>query len=186
MARHAPVRVVTVGKKGRDFALRSRLNLTAEFTGLGDAPGIAELRPLCRLMTDMFVQGEVDSVYVCYPQFVSMMTQHSVVEQVLPVESPEHRFASKRAIVFEPAPSQILEHLLMRYVEARVYRSYLELVACEYSARMVAMHAATDSASDLAEDMTVELNRSRQAAVTEEICDVSAGTEVLSRGEAHE
>lgn len=186
MAQHEPVRVVTVGKKGRDFALSSRLNLVAEFTELGGAPGIAELRPLCRLITDMFVRGEVDRVFVCYPQFVSVAVQRPTLERVLPVEVPDARRAVTSEVIFEPEPLRILDYLLVRYVEASVYRAYLELVACEQSARMVAMHSATESASDLAEAMTIELNRSRQAAVTEEICDVSAGVEMLAHGGIHE
>ena len=186
VTQHAPVRVVTVGKKGRDFALRSRLDLKAEFTEFGDAPGIAELRPLCRLITDMFARGEADRVYVCYPQFVSVLVQRPVVERVLPVDALDSRTDIAREVVFEPEPPQILEHLLMRYVEASVYHAYLELVACEYSARMVAMHSATESAAELAEAMTIDLNRSRQAAVTEEICDVSAGVEALAHGGVHE
>ncbi len=182
---HGPVRVVTVGKKGREFAVRARLGLTAEFSELGDAPGIAKLRPLCHLMTEMFLAREVDRVHLCYPQFVSMLTHTPVVERVLPVELHDSRHMDTREIVFEPEPHTILDHLLVRYVEANVYRAYMELVACEYSARMVAMHSATESATELAEAMTEELNRSRQAAVTEEICDVSAGTEVLTQGARH-
>lgn len=185
-AQHAPVQVVTVGRKGREFAVRARLDLIAEFSGLGDAPGIAELRPLCRLMTEMFVRGEVDRVYVCYPQFVSVMIQRPVIERVLPAATPESRGAAVQDITFEPEPLVILEHLLLRYVEASVYHAYLELVACEHSARMVAMHSATESATDLAEEMTIEMNRSRQAAVTEEICDVSAGVEAFAHGGSHE
>jgi F-type H+-transporting ATPase subunit gamma len=185
VSRRSPVRVVTVGKKGRDFVLRARVNLVADFIELGDSPGISGLRPLCRLITDMFVAGEADHVYLCYPRFVSVITQQPVVEQVLPVGSLDSRRKATRETVFEPEASRILEHLLVRYVEASVYHAYLELVACEYSSRMVAMHGATESATDLAEAMSVELNKSRQSAVTEEICDVSAGIEALAGGGAH-
>lgn len=186
VSRGAGVRVVTVGRKGREFALRSRLSLIAEFTGLGDAPGIAQLRPLCRLAAEFFVRGEADGVYLCYPQYVSVMSQRPVLERMLPVGATGTRAAGAADIVFEPDPARMLEHLLVRYVEASVYHAYVELVACEHAARMVAMHSATESATDLAEDMTVELHRSRQSAVTEEICDVSAGVELLARGGAHE
>lgn len=181
-----PARVVTVGRKGRDFVLRAGLGLLAEFTELGDAPGIMPLRPLCRLLTDMFMRGEVDRVFLCYPQLVSAMTQRPVVERMLPVERAESAPAGSREVLLEPSPTIILDHLLARYVEASVYHAYLELVACEQSARMVAMHAATESATDLAEAMHTDLNKSRQAAITEEICDVSAGAEALSRGVSYE
>lgn len=181
-----PVRVVTVGRKGRDFVLRVGLGLIAEFTELGDGPGIAELRPLCRLVTEMFTRGEVDRAYLCYPQFISVMTQRPVVERMLPVAPVESGEEGSRDVLLEPGPAVILEHLLVRYVEASVYHAYLELVASEHSARMVAMHSATESATELAETMSDDLNRSRQAAVTEEICDVSAASEALSHGAGYE
>ena len=181
-----PVHVVTVGKKGRDFALRSRLDLIAEFSELGDAPSVADLRPLCRLIEDSFVGHAVDRVYICYPRVVSVMVQHPVVERVLPVQVADSRVGISGEVLFEPDPVKVLEYLLARYVEASVYHAYLELVASEYYARMVAMHGATENARELAEAMTIELNRSRQAAVTEEICDVSAGAEALAYGDGHE
>ncbi len=186
VAQVAPVHVVTVGKKGRSFAVAARLDLTAEFTGLGDAAGIAELRPLCHLATDMFVRGETDRVYICYPEYVSVLTQRPVVQRILPISPLEARGAGGPETLFEPAPHEILDHLLVRYVEASTYHAYLELVACEHTARMLAMHSATDSATDLAEAMTEELNKSRQAAVTEEICDVTAGAELLAHGGLHD
>jgi F-type H+-transporting ATPase subunit gamma len=186
LQQQVPVHVVAVGRKGRDFAVRSRMNLMAEFSGLGDAPGIADLRPLCRLVTEAFRDYDVDRVYLSYPRFVNVVTQTPVMDALLPVDVSEMPTRGLTDILFEPEPVRMLPHLLVRYVEASVYRAYLELMASEYSARMVAMHGATESAKDLAEAMTVELNRSRQAAVTEEICDVSAAVELLSQGAAHD
>ncbi|MBN1857320.1 MAG: ATP synthase F1 subunit gamma [Dehalococcoidia bacterium] len=180
-----PVDVITVGKKGREFAVRARLNLIAEFSGLGDAPTIAELRPLCRLVTDVFSRGEIDAVYLCYPQFVSVMVQRPQTEKLLPLDLTSVEPVSGQVFLYEPEADWVLDELLVRYVEASIYHAYLELVASEYSARMVAMHAATDSARELAEEMTVEMNKSRQAAVTEEICDVSAGSEAMLAGGAN-
>jgi len=179
-----PVSVVAVGRKGRDYALRTRLGLVAEFSDLGDAPAIVDLRPLCRLVTDMFVRGEVERVYLLYPQFVSLMVQRPTVEVCLPVVPGPLVTDTGHAFLYEPDVPHVLDALLVRYVEAAVYHAYLERVASEYAARMVAMHNATDSAIELAEAMTMELNMSRQAAITEEICDVSAGTEALATGGA--
>jgi F-type H+-transporting ATPase subunit gamma len=179
-----PVSVVTVGRKGRAFALRARLGLVAEFSDLGDAPAIADLRPLCRLVTDMFSRGEVERVYLLYPQFVSLMVQRPTLEVCLPVAPGPVQDVVGHAFLYEPDVAHVLDALLVRYVEAAVYHAYLERVASEYAARMVAMHNATDSALELAEAMTMELNKSRQSTITEEICDVSAGVEALSRGGA--
>ena len=178
-----PVGVVTVGRKGREFAVRTRLDLVAEFSGLGDSPDVAVIRPLCRLVTDMFSTGETDLVYLCYPRFVSVSVQRPVVERLLPVEAVVSESIVHRDFLYEPDADRVLDALLVRYVEASMYHACVELVASEYSARMVAMHSATDSAREMAEDMTIEMNKARQAAVTEEMCDVSAGAEaLLARG----
>lgn len=180
-----PVSVVTVGRKGREFVVRNRLDLVAEFSGLGDSPGIADIRPLCRLVTDMFSRGETDLVYLCYPRFVSVTVQRPMVERLLPVETGVSESTVHRDFVYEPDADRVLDALLARYVEASMYHAYLELVASEYSARMVAMHDATNSAREMAEDMTIEMNKLRQAAVTEEVCEVSSGAEALMRGGVH-
>jgi len=176
------VRVATVGRKGRDFVLRSGLELVADFSGLPEAPSMAELMPVCRLAIDMFTSETAGAVYLSYPVFVSTMAQQPVIEQLLPVDTSRTRAHAGANFVIEPDPGALLEALLVRYVEASVYRAYLELVASEYSARMVAMHSATDSAHELSEDLTLELNKVRQAAVTSEMSDVSAGAEALRTG----
>jgi len=179
-----PVVVITVGRKARDFALRSRLRLAAEFSDLGDAPGIAELRPLCGLITGMFSRGEVDRVYLSYSRYVSLTVQRPTIEELLPVVASVPVSDESQSFIYEPDIGKVVDALLVRYVEAAIYHAYLERVASEYAARMIAMHNATDSAIELAEAMTMELNKSRQTAITEEICDVSAGTEALSHGGA--
>ncbi|HHE41087.1 MAG TPA: ATP synthase F1 subunit gamma [Dehalococcoidia bacterium] len=180
-----PVRVVTVGRKGRDFVLRNGIDLVADFSRLGDAPSMAELMPLCRLVIDMFTSGMVGLVYLSYPAFVSTMVQRPALEQLLPVDTTGTRPHARIEFVIDPAADDLLESLLLRFVEAQVYRAYLELVASEYSSRMVAMHNATDSARELGEELTLELNRLRQAVVTAEISDVSGGTEALRTGASH-
>jgi F-type H+-transporting ATPase subunit gamma len=125
-------------------------------------------------------------VYLCYPNFVNVIVQRPVVEIILPVVVTDHRMAGVGEIVFEPDAVQMLEHLVVRYVEASVYHAYLELVASEHSARVVAMHAASESATELVEEMTSDLNRTRQAAITEELCDVTASAELLITGGTHD
>jgi len=180
-----PLKIVTVGRKGRDFVLRSGLDLLAEFSDLGDAPGMAELMPLCHLAMRSFTSGAVGLVYLSYPRFVSTFVQTPVLEQLLPVDIARTRAYSNIEFVVDPESDELLESLLVRHIEAEVYRAYLELVACEYSARMFAMHNATESARDLGEELTLELNNVRQAAVTGEISDVTAGAEALRAGGKH-
>ena len=180
-----PVGVVTVGRKGLEFVVRTRLDLVAQFSGLGDSPGIADIRPLCRLVMDMFSRGETDLVYLCYPRFVSVTVQRPVVERLLPVETVVSVSTVHRDFLYEPDADRVLDALLVRYVEASMYHACLELVASEYSARMVAMHDATNNAREMVEDMTTEMNKLRQAAVTEEVCEVSSSAEALTRGGVH-
>ena len=177
-----PLKVITVGRKGRDFAVRAGLDLVADFSGLGDAAGMGDLMPLCRLAISTFVSGAVGVVYLSYPVFVTTMQQTPVFEQLLPVDTSSTRGHSTGEYVVEPGADALLEALLVRYVDAQVYHAYLELVASEYSARMVAMHNATDSARELGDDLVLELNKQRQSAVTVEIADVSAGAEALGAG----
>ncbi len=180
---HRAVKIVAVGRKGRDFVLRTGLDLVADFSGLGDALPMSELRPLCRLAIDMFSSGAAGPVYLSYPRFVSTTVQQPSFELLLPIDIARRRTTGARFLI-EPEPDALLEALLERHVEAHVYRAHLERVASEYSARMVAMHNATDSARELGEDLTLELNKARQAAVTSELSDVSAGAEALAAGDS--
>jgi len=182
LASPARSRLVTIGRKGREFALRSHLDLVADFSGLGDSPGMIDLRPICVLATDMFSRGECNRVYMSYPRFASVMVQRPVIERLLPAQAPVAGSKGSVEYLYEPDVGRVLDALVTRYVEAEVYHAYIECVASEYSARMVAMHNATDSAREMVEEMTMELNKSRQAAITAEICDVAAGTEALTGG----
>ena len=175
-----PVIVVTIGRKGRAFMLRTGQNIRAEFTGIGDRPTLLDTLPISRIVIDDYSTGEVDQVYLAYPRFVTTMVQRPTLEVLLPIEPVTFPRGQTAEYIYEPKASVVLNDLLPRYVEMKVYHAMLELVASEQSARMVAMRNASDNAKDLTEDLTLALNKVRQETITKEICDISGGAEALA------
>ncbi len=178
-----PVEMVTVGRKGRDFFTRYGQNVTAEFTNLGDWPGIDDLRPIVEVSISEFVAGRVDAVHLIYSQFVNTLNQRPIALQILPIKPPEDVAAEElvRDYIFEPGRDEVLEALLPRYIEVQLYQAMLEAIASEHSARMVAMRNATDNAKELMDELSLTYNKARQAQITREVSEIAAGA-VASRG----
>jgi F-type H+-transporting ATPase subunit gamma len=174
--------VVAVGKKGRDFFVRARYNLIAEFLELGDYPSLADTLPISRIVIDDYQEGRTDAVFLAYAEFVNMVTQRPVVQLLLPVEPPAEASSSTAGIqwIFEPTPAEVLNELLPRYVEMQVYRALLENAASEQSARMVAMRNATDAARDMIDSLTLALNKARQDQITSELLDIVGGAAAIT------
>jgi F-type H+-transporting ATPase subunit gamma len=172
---------IAVGRKGRDFVIRSQQQLIAEFTNFGDRPSMNDASAIAQVAMDAFLKEEVDVVYLVYPKFVNTVTQTPVVTQLLPVEPPSDQGDQQETIeyIYEPNPEEIFHALLPRYVDVQVYQALLETVASFYSAQMVAMKNATDSANDLLQDLTLTYNKARQAAITTQILEVISGSEGL-------
>jgi F-type H+-transporting ATPase subunit gamma len=172
---------IAVGRKGRDFVLRSQQQLVAEFTNYGDRPSINDASAIAQVAVDAFLKEEVDVVYLVYPKFVNTVTQTPTVVQLLPVEPPAEQGGQPEKVeyIYEPNPQEIFQALLPRYVDVQVYQALLETVASFYSAQMVAMKNATDSANDLLQDLTLTYNKARQAAITTQILEVVSGAEAL-------
>ena len=164
--------MVTVGKRGRDFLVRFGVPVIAEFTGLNDRPTILEVAPIVRLIMDDYLNGIFKSVYLAYSQFISTMTQNPMLMPMLPMA--EMHLASMQGednpqlldYIFEPSAAAILDALLPRYVEVQMYQALLESIASEQSARMVAMHNASDNGEDIIDQLTLTYNKARQAAIT--------------------
>jgi F-type H+-transporting ATPase subunit gamma len=174
-----PVSVVTVGRKGRAFMLRTGQHIRAEFTGISDRPTLLEILPIARVIIDDYSNQEVDQVYLAYPHFVTTMLQQPTMEVLLPIEPVAFPKGQTAEYIYEPNASVVWNELLPRYVEMKVYHAILELVASEQSARMVAMRNASDNAKELIVDLTLSLNKVRQETITKEICDISGGAEAL-------
>lgn len=168
---------IAVGRKGRDFIIRTQQHLLAEFTNYGDKPALSDATAIAQVAMDAFLNGEVDIVYLVYARFINTMTQQPVTIQLLPVQPPVEQASERRTIeyIYEPDTASIFEALLPRYVDVQVYQALLEAVASEYSAKYVAMKNATDNANELIQDLTLTYNKARQASITTQILEVVSG-----------
>ncbi|MDY6917948.1 MAG: ATP synthase F1 subunit gamma [Chloroflexota bacterium] len=173
-----PVSVVALGRKGRDFMMRTGQDVRAAFVRIGDYPSVAEILPAARIVTDDYATGFADRVCLCYTEFVSTMTQRPVVQQVLPIEASTEQ-GSQVEYIYEPSPREVLSQLLPRFVEMQLYHALLESIASEHSARMVAMRNATDNARDLIDELTLTHNKLRQEIITTELMDITGGAAAL-------
>ena len=185
LSRPSPVTLVTVGKKGRDFMVRYGREVRAVFTNLGDYPGVLEITPVSRLISDDYTSGYVDAVYVSYSQFVNVLVQRPVMLQLLPVEPPKIEGNGRPPAIehiYEPNREEIFNQLLPRFVEVQLYRAILESIACEHAARMVAMRNATDKAREMIDSLTLMLNKARQEAITKDLLDITGGVAALEQG----
>lgn len=171
------VKLVTVGRKGRDFFRRGKIEFLAEFTGLGDDPTYNQAKEIAQKVVDLYVQGEADEVYLLYTEFITAMTQKPTQLKLLPIEQPEGK--QGKQYIFEPSAGEILDNLLPKYVETQIFRTILEGKASEQGARMTAMSSATDNAKDMIDRLTLAMNRARQAAITTEISEIVSGAAAL-------
>jgi len=174
-----PVSLITVGRKGRDFMRRYGRDIRAEFTQLGDRPGLLDTLPISHIIIEDYSAGLVDLVYLAYAKFVSTMVQRPVLEQLLPVEPAAIPTVQNVEYIYEPGPAAVLGQLLPRFVEMQIYHAILESIASEQSARMVAMRSATDSANELIVDLTLLYNKARQEMITTELLDIAGGAAAL-------
>lgn len=175
----ASVQVIAAGKKARDYFVRTRQNVQAEFIGLGDNVTLADVRPIADIAIDDFVSGKVDAVFVVYSRFINTLVQRPEVVQILPVEPPPaHEGYSD--YIFEPSPEEVLNNLLPRYVEVLLYQAVLEGAASEHSARMVAMRSASDNAKEVQQELSLSYNKARQAQITREVSEIAAGANAMA------
>ncbi|BAE86702.1 ATP synthase F1 gamma subunit [Desulfitobacterium hafniense Y51] len=171
------VRLVAVGRKGRDFYRRGKIETIAEFVGLGDNPSYGQAKEIAQEVIGLYESGELDEVYLLYNEFVSAISQRPTRIKLLPIEKPKQ--VSNTEYIFEPSAEEILTTLLPKYVETQIFRTLLEGKASEMGAKMTAMGAATDNAKEAIERLTLQLNRARQAAITTEISEIVGGASAL-------
>jgi F-type H+-transporting ATPase subunit gamma len=152
-------------------------NVIAQTSGLGDKPSLKELIGSVQVMLTAYDEGKLDRLYVVYNKFVNTMIQTPTIDQLLPL--PKQEAESEKShhwdYIYEPDAKELLDTLLVRYVESQVYQGVVENVACEMAARMVAMKSATDNASDMIDDLQLVYNKARQASITQELGEIVAG-----------
>jgi F-type H+-transporting ATPase subunit gamma len=178
---------LVAGKKGASTLRFRRYELTQAWTGFSDSPRYADAQAIAHRISELYAEQEVDQVVVIYNHFVSALTQRVVTQEILPIpesllegEEEEHAQALLGDFIYEPEPEQILERLLPVYVETELYRALLESAASEQGARMTAMRNASKNAGELIESLTLQMNRARQAEITQEILEVVAGADALT------
>ncbi len=172
-----PVQFGIIGVKGAGFFRRLGGDVLSQATHLGDAPQLAELIGAIGVMLDAYREERIDRLYIASNRFVNTMTQAPTIEQLLPIHAPEPKehLAHHWDYLYEPESKEVIDTLMTRYVESLVYRSVVENIACEQSARMVAMKAASDNAGNLIDELKLIYNKARQAAITQEISEIVGG-----------
>jgi F-type H+-transporting ATPase subunit gamma len=178
-----PVKLITVGRKGREFMVRVGREIVAEFTDIKTYPDFLDILPIAKVVTEEYIKGTFDQVYLLYTDFINTLTVRPALVQLLPIEPPEaeDKNFEKVDFIFEPDPSGVLLTLLPRYVEVEIYQAILENIASEQSSKMVAMRNATDKAKELRQDLTLLLNKTRQAQITREILEIASAAVALEK-----
>ncbi|HLS05753.1 MAG TPA: F0F1 ATP synthase subunit gamma [Wenzhouxiangella sp.] len=170
------ITTVLVGRKAAQFFRRLKVDVAAATQDLGEQPRLESLIGAVKVVLDGYREGEIDRVFLCYNQFVNTMTQRPVAEPLLPLPPAEEEDMRQNwDYLYEPNAEQLLDDVLIRYIESLVYQAALENVASEQAARMVAMKSASDNASSLIEDLQLAYNKARQAAITQEISEIVGG-----------
>ncbi|HET7744148.1 MAG TPA: ATP synthase F1 subunit gamma [Gaiellaceae bacterium] len=181
------VRWVAVGKKGRSTLAFRRRELSGAYTDFADQPTYADAQAIAHRVSQLFTEREVDRVTLVYNTYVSPLTQRVTEQDVLPIspdvletDEEERRDDALRGdFIFEPEPEEIMERLLPVYLETQIYRALLESAASFQGAQMTAMRNASKNAGELIDSLTLQMNRARQAEITQEILEVVAGAEAL-------
>ena len=172
-----------VGRRGRDYFARRGFDVRYEQVNLFATLKFEDARAIARAGMDAFLNGEVDSVYLVYNEFKSVMVQRVAVQQLLPIPRLEIQPAEGQApaidYLYEPEPTQLFEHLIPSHVEVQVFRALLESNAAFFAAQMTAMDAATRNSGEMIESLTLYMNKVRQAAITREIIEVVSGAQAL-------
>lgn len=173
---------VAVGRRASLFVTRLKdIEVIGVYDDIPDQPTGGELRSILNTARDKFVSEEVDAVDVVYTQFISSINQQTVVTRVLPAGFGETPVAAQiKTALYEPSTDEVLDGVAFRLVEAQLFQALLDAKASEWSMRMMAMKNATDNASELAEDLTLEMNKARQSAITQELAEISGGVEALN------
>ncbi len=175
------VDICTIGTKAFGFFSNLKVNLIGQVSKLGDAPHLNDIVGVIKLMLDAYEEGKIDQLYVVSNEFVNTMTQRPTVEQLLPVVASEldENLSGHWDYIYEPDAKEVLDHLLTRFIESKVYQGLVENNACEQAARMVAMKSASDNAGNLIGELQLIYNKARQAAITQEISEIVAGASAV-------
>lgn len=173
---------ITIGRKAAQFVARLKnVDVLGSYQDLPDRPDGGELHAILDTARELFTVGDVDAVDVVYTNYVSSVVQVAKTIRVFPAGfEPAIEPGVARDVTYEPSTEEVLDGVAYRLVGAQLYQALLESRAAEYSMRMIAMKNATDNATDLVDDLTLEMNKARQSAITQELAEISGGVEALN------
>jgi len=170
------VSLVLIGRKAQQFFKNIRVDVAAVVGELSEQPQVEHLIGGIKIMLDGYREGRIDELFVCYNEFINTMTQHISIDPVLPLPpATEEPMLKYWDYLYEPDPESLLDDLLVRYIESLIYNAVLENLASEHAARMVAMKNASDNANNLIDELNLEYNKARQAAITQELSEIVGG-----------
>ncbi len=170
------VSMATIGQKGNQFFKRLKTEMKGHVSHLGEEPQIADIIGVVKVMLDAFREGEVDRVYLIYNDFINTMSQRPTMDQLLPLPPTDStQLRDTWDYIYEPGAEEVLDDVLVRYIEVLAFQAVVENLASEHAARMVAMKAASDNANELIDDLTLAYNKARQAAITQELSEIVGG-----------
>lgn len=176
----AAANICTIGAKAASFFNSYGGNVVASVRNIGEKPAVSDVIGAVKVMLDSYVSGEIDKLYIVSNEFVNTMTQRPTVQQLLPLQpSDEKELKHHWDYIYEPAPKELLDGLLTRYIESLVYQGVVENHACEQAARMIAMKSATDNAGEIIGDLQLAYNKARQAAITQELSEIVGGASAV-------
>lgn len=170
--------VIAIGKMGLEFCKKRNIPVVESVTGLQDQPRYAEIKTIAANAVNMFIEEEIDELVIIYNHYVSAISQVVTTNTLVPISDIDSSKATS-TYEYDPDEEQILEVLLPQYAESLIYGAILDAKASEHAARMTAMKNATDNADELIDDLTLQFNRARQAAITQEITEIVSGAAAL-------
>jgi len=173
--------LAVIGRKGQAFFRRVGGKILSSVAQIGDTPSVSDFIGVVKTMLDAYRRGEIDALYISYNEFVNTMTQKPVMQQLLPLpfDEEEQLQSAHWDYIYEPDAKELLDQLLIRYIEMQVYQAVVENIACEQAAKMVAMKSATDNAGELIKEFQLAYNKARQAAITQELAEIVGGSAAL-------
>jgi F-type H+-transporting ATPase subunit gamma len=179
-----PMDLCLIGHRAESYFHRTREQVVAKASHLGDAPTVEQLIGIVKVMLDEYSEGKIDALYIYYNEFVNTMVQKPKKIQLLPIipDADKAEEAKKRHwdYIYEPDAKLLLNRLLKNYIESQVYQGVIENLACQQAATMIAMKSATDNAADIINDLNLAYNKARQAAITREISEIISGADAVS------
>jgi len=176
----AQIDICTIGAKAASFFNNYGGNVVASVRNIGEKPEVKDVIGSVKVMLDNYIEGTIDKLFLVSNVFVNTMTQQPTVDQILPLlPADKDELKHHWDYIYEPAPKELLDGLLTRYVESLVYQAVVENNSCEQAARMIAMKNATDNAGDIIDELQLVYNKARQAAITQELSEIVGGASAV-------